>query len=515
MSTRLVNVEQSRALEHWAIEALGMPPELLMENAGSAVVSAMERHFEGLAGKSVTVLCGKGSNGGDGLVAARHLAALGTRVKVALAFPEAELSTEASRQLKRCQALKIPVQHLSTDPELQAGQASLRSSDILVDALLGTGSRGAVTGFLAKLLIFANGLGLPMVAVDLPSGLDADSGRVEGACAYASLTVTFACAKVGLLLYPGASYCGKVVVADLGFPAGFKELEGPRCFINEGLGPWVPRRPVQAHKKSVGTVLVLAGSLRYGGAPLLTARGAMRSGAGMVHLAVPQGLLASLTGRIPELILHGIGKPGSQAFAESDLPAVEALAKDCHALVVGPGLGQEASTGDFCRALWHDNPLPAVFDADALNLLAAAPFQGAAGPRVLTPHAGEMARLAGIPSDRVEAERLRVAGSASARTGAVIVLKGPHSLIAAPGGESWVNLTGNPGLATAGTGDVLAGALAGLLAQGLPPAEAARLAVHAHGLAGDELSTGSELGLAASDLAERLPAALAKIAQGA
>lgn len=510
MPTRLYTAEQIRTLDDWAVHVMGIPPEILMENAGEALVAALGEFFGDLKGKAISILCGKGRNGGDGMVAARLLHALEAKVLVFLTSPPGKLFPEAAAQLDLCRKSGLTVHLCGDTAQLEACREMLQRSDLIVDALLGTGSRGALTGYLAEVVHLVNDLKVPIAAVDIPSGLDASSGQVEGACVKASLCVTFIGAKLGLWLYPGAAFTGKVVVAGLGLPPA-PEVQGPRCYINDGLQPWVPQRPVQAHKKNVGSVLVVAGSGEYSGAVILAGLGAFRSGAGMVHLACPAAVAQALAGRLPEAILHPIGEATSGAFTEADAETLLKLSQDCQAVVIGQGLGTAAGTVSLVRKLWDELPLPTVFDADALNALASAPFSQSQFPRVLTPHSAEMARLASSTAARVDADRPTLAATYAANHKLVLCLKGPHTLIAAPEGEIYLNLTGNPGLATAGTGDVLAGAIAGLLSQGLPPLEAARLGVHAHGLSGDLCAAKGQVGMMASDVANRLPEALQAI----
>jgi NAD(P)H-hydrate epimerase len=345
--------------------------------------------------------------------------------------------------------------------------------------------------------------------VDLPSGLDADTGRPAGACVQASLTVTFASVKRGQALLPGAALCGSLVAADIGIPP--RLASGPAWDLLEGreLAALVPRRDVQAHKRDVGTLLVIAGSLDYPGAAFLASLAGLKSGAGMVHCAVPALPAELIRQSLPEALVHALG---DTHLSMAELPALLALAGQCQAAVVGPGFGRDSEALDLARALWRELPIPAVFDADALFALAGLPPLPSRGPRAITPHSGEMRRLM-EPGADPEADRPAAAlGQAKAR-GCVVVLKGPRSLVAGPEGSLSINPLGGPELATAGTGDVLAGLMGSLMAQGLSPLDAGRLAVYTHGLAGETQAGAAGL-LLASELCSALPRAMKQVAVG-
>jgi NAD(P)H-hydrate epimerase len=498
----LYSTEQARDLDRWAIEDLGISQAALMENAGQQVALAMEKAFGPLGNKAVVVVFGKGSNGGDGLVAARHLANCGARVLLLGSHAEAELAPACAAQFRTCRRMGLEL--------AQDTAPCLAQADLVVDALLGTGGQGAASGMTALLIEAINAAAKPVVAVDLPSGLNADSGRPQGACVQASLTVTFASVKRGQALLPGAALCGSLVVADIGIPprpalaATWHLLEGRE------LAALVPRRGAQAHKRNSGTLLVVAGSQAYPGAAYLAALAGLKAGAGMLHCAVPVTPAGLLRLRLPEALVHPLGQ-GREHLGMDDLPAILELAGQAQAAVVGPGLGRDPETLDLARALWRELAIPAVFDADALFALAGLPPLPSQGPRVITPHSGEMRRLMGGADP--EADRPAAAlGQAQAR-GCVVVLKGPRSLVASPEGGLAINPLGGPELATGGTGDVLAGLLGSLLAQGLSPLDAGRLAVYTHGLAGETLAKAEGV-LLASELCSALPRALKRVAVG-
>jgi NAD(P)H-hydrate epimerase len=498
---RLLSVEQARDMDRWAIEDLGIAQAALMENAGLQAVMAMEKAFGPLAGKAVAVAFGKGSNGGDGLVAARHLANSGARVLLLNSHPQAELAPACAAALGTC--LKMGLKLAGDAP------ACLAQADLVVDALLGTGSQGAPAGAVAQLIQAINAAGKPVASLDLPSGLNADTGRPAGACVQASLTITFGGVKRGLVLLPGAQLCGSLVAADIGIPP--RLASGPAWSLMEAgeLAGLVPRRDAGAHKRNVGTLLVIAGSQDYPGAAYLASLAGFKAGAGMLHCAVPAAPADVLRRGLPEALVHALGGPH---LSMAELPALLALAGQCQAAVVGPGFGRDSETLDLARALWRELAIPAVFDADALFALAGLPPLPSLAPRVITPHSGEMRRLM-APGADPEADRPAAAlGQAKAR-GCVVVLKGPRTLVAGPEGSLFIDSLGGPELATAGTGDVLAGLLGSLMAQGLSPLDAGRLAVYTHSLAG-ETQAGAEGLLLASELCSALPRAMKQVAVG-
>jgi len=494
----LVTSDEMRAIEREAIERIGVPSLVLMENAGRAVAEeARALPAAGTEGRPRRwlVLAGKGNNGADGVVAARHLAEAGDFAEIVYAADPAGFAGEAAAQRDIAAALGLPARMYAE------GGADIDWSryDGVVDGLLGTGTRGAPRGAYAALIREANASGLPIVAVDLPSGIDADTGEAYDPHIRAARTVTFGLAKRGLAQHPGAEAAGQVVVRPLGLPLEpLAERHGVRVFrLGEtalrsrlGADPARPRR-ADTHKGTYGHVLIAAGSRPMSGAGLLCARAALRSGAGLVTWALPDALVLPLAGRFPEAMLAGVPDDGRGDWSRVAPEELVRLAAGKDALVLGPGLGRWEGGAAWLRRLWTLLPgeLSLVLDADALNLLAeAADF--AAWPRrpggvVLTPHPGEMARLAGLPTREVQRDRIGLAQRYAQRHGVTLVLKGAGTVVAAPNGDAYVNGNGNAGMATAGAGDVLAGLIGGLLAQGLAAAAAAALGVWLHGAAGD------------------------------
>ncbi len=501
---RILTADEMRRFDRWAIETVGIPSLVLMENAALGVADAVGERYPGV--REVGVLCGPGNNGADGLAVARLLDARGYHCRVLLGAPPDRYGGDAGAQLEICRRLGIAI--ATGDPE-----AALPPVDLWIDALFGTGLDRPLEGSFAAWVGRLADQPAPVVAVDIPSGLDASRAEVIGPRVIADLTVTFAAPKVAHILAPAADAVGVLVVADLG--VAYRDLEGsppPLHLLRvEELSGWLLPRPADAHKGRFGHLLVVAGSRGMSGAAMLATRGALRSGAGLVTLAVPESIRAEVANAVPEAMTVGLADAGSGRFAPGHLERLTEVAAGKAALAVGPGLGRADDTGALVRELVAAWPGPLVLDADALAAFAGQSerLAGRSSLAVLTPHAGELARLSGgITAAQVTADRLEAVRAAARSSGSVTVLKGQSSLIAAPDGEVWINPTGNPGLATGGSGDVLCGLTGGLLAQGYEPDAAAAIGVFWHGLAADLLAAErGPLGWIAGDLAELLPEA--------
>ncbi|HYG62528.1 MAG TPA: NAD(P)H-hydrate dehydratase [Thermoanaerobaculia bacterium] len=519
---RILTAEAMREVDRAAIEELGIPGLVLMENAAIGVVDAIGEVYP--EADSAAIFCGPGNNGGDGLAVARHLAARGYGVEVFLVSGRGRpvrLAGDAGTQLDICRKLELPIRELAPGDGLAPALAVARESGLVVDALFGTGLGRPLEGIFAELVRALNELPVPRVAVDLPSGLSGSRTDVFGPCLRADLTVTFAAPKLAHVFPPAAGWVGELIVTDLGFPPALiervTEEGGPVHLLTaEELAGLVPGREAATHKGDYGHALIVAGSPGKAGAAILACRSAVRVGTGLVTAAVPEPILDVVDlGSIESMTLPLPAGPAGQ-MAEEAAAAVLAAAEGKDALAMGPGLGNDPEgAAPAVRRIAAQCPLPLVLDADGLNAFAgrAAELAGRPGPTVLTPHPGEMGRLLGIATAEVQADRIAAARRAAAATGAIAVLKGHLTLVAAPDGEVWVNPTGNPGMASGGTGDVLTGLIAGLLAQGLDPLDAARLGVYLHGLAGDAAAARrGEPALAAGDLIDALPEAFARLA---
>jgi len=488
--TLVLSAAQMRAVDKAAIESLGIPGVVLMENAGRGVAAAILRE-RAAAGLDVRIVCGVGQNGGDGFVIARHLANAGAHVTVLLAAPRGKLTGDAGLFAHAVERDPRIVLRDGSAADATMWRSLLAGAQVLVDAIFGTGLRADVTGAPAAAIEAMNATAALRVAVDLPSGLDADSGRVRGLAVAADLTVTMGARKLGLVLDPEAP-AGRVEVADLGVSmealADAARAVGPVCHWIESaeIAARLPRRTPGGHKGSAGHLLVIAGSPGKTGAAVLVGRAALRAGAGLVTLASTRDGQAALDAKVLETMTTSYAT-GADADAGSYGLLVEQAAR-MKAAALGPGI----PTGDGMRALVRrlvgELPLPLVVDADALNLLGTdvAVARAAAAPRILTPHPGEMARLLGTTTAEVQADRLDHARRLAAATGAVVVLKGARTVIATSDGTAHINPAANPSLGTAGSGDVLTGVIAALCGQGLSALDAARCGVFVHGLAADE-----------------------------
>ncbi|NMO14409.1 NAD(P)H-hydrate dehydratase [Pyxidicoccus fallax] len=498
---RVLTAAQMREAEQDAEKRHGMPSALLMENAGRGLAE-VARSVAGPDGR-FTVLCGPGNNGGDGLVAARFLHEGGARVAVALVGDAAKLTVESARNLTALKSFGVVPRSLETLPELGHG-------DVVVDALFGTGLSRAPAGAFAEAIGAIarwRRTGAKVVAADVPSGLQSDSGEPFSPCVEADVTVAFGFLKPGQVLEPGASLCGRVRRVDIGMGGeASKELSGPRLMVVEEADArgTLPARRADSHKGTYGHVLAVAGSRGKTGAAALVAKSALRSGAGLVTVAARGDALDLIQSHSAEIM--GTPLDGTGPLGMRDLDALLAAAEGKDALVMGPGIPRGPETGALIGELLSRVELPAVLDADALNAVAddLSVLRRAKGPVVLTPHPGEMARLTGKSTKEVQAKRLELVKQLAAGVGVTVVLKGDRTLTAHPDGRVFINTTGNAGMATGGSGDVLSGLCGAFLAQGFPMPDAVWTAVYAHGLAGDlAAAKRGQLGLIAGDLVEQ------------
>jgi hydroxyethylthiazole kinase-like uncharacterized protein yjeF len=515
---KVVTTDEMRQIEHGAVEQ-GVAMDMLMENAGLAFAQQVTARLGSAVGQQILFLIGPGNNGGDGLVAARHLNDWGASVHVYLCSQRNNNDVNYDIVTER----GIPITMASGDKHLADLDSALYSSDVVIDALFGTGKLRPLEGLIGEILTRVQAVkearpGLKVIAIDLPSGLDADSGATDPSCIAADLTVTLGYPKVGLYSFPGKELVGDLVVADIGIPENLGQGISTELITEELVRSILPRRPHSAHKGTFGRVLVCAGSLHYIGAAYLACEGAMRVGAGLVTLAVAQSLQPILAAKLTEVTYAPLPE-AAPGFIGNDasLSLLERLA-DYDVLLMGCGLSQHPAVIDFIRDSLLEMPAslsPAlVLDADALNVLAQTPqwWQRMDRDAMLTPHPGEMARLSGLSIDGGGQERLKVAREAAALWNKTVVLKGAHTVVASPNGEARISAMANPGLASAGTGDVLSGAIAGLLAQGLPYPAAAACGVYLHGLAGEMVRAEiGDAGMIASDLLPALPRAIKKI----
>jgi NAD(P)H-hydrate epimerase len=512
----LVSAEEMRELDRRTIEEIGIPGLLLMENAGRRVAEEAARILESRGGRVAVILAGKGNNGGDGLVAARHLFNRGYEVRVCLPVDPGQITGDAGVNLEIWRRMGQGIYRVDGPNGAQRLRVALLGADVVVDAIYGTGFRGRPPAEVGRIIEVVNRSGKPVVAVDVPSGVEATSGRVAGPAVRARCTVTFGLPKLGLYLLPGARYAGEVRVADISIPRGVVEEAGikRRLLTGELVASWFAPRDVEAHKGQFGRVLVVGGSRGMIGAACLAAHAALRAGAGLVYLAVPEGMQPVAAAKLDEVITLPLPETAGGALSRRALTVLEGHLGRADVVALGPGLGTHEETVALVRDLVREVACPLVVDADGLNALAGAVevLSARQAPTVVTPHPGEMARLLGCGTAEVQADRLAVAEKAATSWNAVVLLKGARTVVAGPDGRTYVNPTGNPGMATAGSGDVLTGIIAAFMAQGLPPLEAAAAGAFVHGRAGDlAAAEKGQPSLVAGDITAALPRALLEV----
>jgi len=503
---RVLNAAQMREADRRTIEDVGIPSLVLMENAGRQVVAAIEAVHADLLDGQVAVLCGRGNNGGDGFVVARTFLQRGVDVSVFLIGQVSDVRGDARTNLDILGRLGVTVVEIADGQAWELHLSEVRDCDLIIDAIFGTGLNAPVHGLIESVIADINASGIPVVAIDLPSGLSADTPDPIGASVEAGTTVTLAAPKLPLVLPPAENRAGDIVIADIGIPSSvIDELGGPRLELltRSGTRELITPRAPESHKGDFGHVLIVAGSLGKTGAAHLSAMGALRSGAGLVTVATPAECLPIVATMAPEYM----------TIALDSVEALLDIARDV--IAIGPGLGQAPDTRAFVKSLVEHATTPLVIDADGLNAFADDPdrLTGREGRDVIiTPHPGEMARLVGMSTEEVQSSRLDIARNFAAAHHLYVVLKGHRTLIATPDEKVFINPTGNPGMASGGMGDVLTGMVAACLAQLLDAEAACKLAVYLHGMAGDLADAhAGDMSLVASDLVAHIGPAVQEL----
>ena len=512
---RVLNSAQMREADRRTIQEIGISSLVLMENAGRQAVAAMEAMYSDLSDRHVAVLCGQGNNGGDGLVVARTLMQRGVDVSVFLIGRVTEVRGDARTNLEILGHLGLTVVEIADSQAWELHFSEIGDCTLIVDAIFGTGLNAPVSGLMETVVADVNAAAIPVVAIDLPSGLSADSYEPIGDSIEATMTVTLAAPKLPLVLPPGETRAGDIVIADIGIPSEVLEaVEGPRVELltRSAMRELVTPREPDSHKGDFGRVLIIAGSRGKTGAAHLAGIGALRSGAGLVTVATPTCCQPIVAGMAAEYMTEALDET-PDGLDPDGLERILELAGDVIAL--GPGLGQAPRTREFIHALIERATTPLVVDADGLNAFSHDPdkLAGREGRDVIiTPHPGEMARLVGMSTEEVQASRLEIARNFAAAHHLYVVLKGHRTIIATPDEKVFINPTGNPGMATGGTGDVLTGMIAAWLAQLLDAEAACKLAVYLHGIAGDlaEADEG-EVAMTSADLAGHLGDAILEL----
>ncbi|KMP11301.1 hypothetical protein UZ36_05010 [Candidatus Nitromaritima sp. SCGC AAA799-C22] len=511
----VATAKEMQAIDRRAIDEYGVPGLALMENAGGGVVAALEKRFDDLSTRRVVIFCGKGNNGGDGFVIARHLFSLGAEVTALLIGKRTDLKKDAAVNAESAIKTGIEVREVTAE-NFQSFDSRLDHCNLIIDALLGTGLTRPADGLYKEAIEEINAAGKYVVSVDIASGIDADSGHFMGPRVQANLTCALGLLKRAHLLYPAAEAMGDIETVDIGLPQRAVATQSLRVQVIEesDLRSWLKKRPPDSHKGTYGHVLVIAGSKGKGGAAGLTALAALRAGCGLVTLALPEGCQRALEFSPLEVMTVSAPETASGSFA---LAAKKVLLDQCagkSTVAIGPGLSTEPETVKLLSELLPAIDCPLVIDADGLSGLAQCPgLLSRLNPdTVLTPHPKEMSRISGLDTGKILENRVEVAAGFAREHSLNLVLKGAASLIALPDGTVMINPTGNPGMATAGSGDVLTGIIAALIAQGLSSEEAAIAGTYLHGLAGDIFAqVESQTSLIAGDLLRKLPEGMKRI----
>jgi len=509
---KVVTAEEMRVIDRRTIEGYSIPGSVLMERAGLAVAARIKEAF---SPRKVIIIAGSGNNGGDGLVVARNLYNEGWDVKVFLTAKPEDLKGDALLQYRI--AVKFGLKIYPINEFLTNYSSLITRHCILVDALLGTGISKKVTGLLSEVISYLNRSNVPIISVDIPSGISSDNGQIMGEAVRADYTVTFGLPKRGHLLYPGAQHSGKLFIEDIGFPKELLNSEKLHIELltKDKVSPLIPQRPRYSHKGNYGHVLIIAGSKGKTGAAIMAAKACLRSGAGLVTLGIPKSLADVFQSRVTEEMILALPDKGDGTLSQrASRVILNFLNERATTLAIGPGIGISSDTKKLMEILIKTSTTPMLIDADGINSLKGerAIFSKLKAPIILTPHPGEMARLLGkqkgvsVKTQDIERNRINVPFSFAKETGTYLVLKGVPTIIAGPDGMAYINSTGNPGMASAGTGDVLTGMISAFLSQGLSPIHASILGVYMHGFAGD--SAAAEKGehpLIATDIIEKIP----------
>ena len=512
----LVTANEMQAMDRQTIEDFGIPGMVLMENAGRGATRFLMQQFPDIENKKVAVIAGRGNNGGDGFVIARYLKQKGIRVQVYLLAVRDRVQGDALANLKLLKPLEVPVVEIPDEASFSKIKSEMHGLDLWIDAILGTGLKSDVKGYFKTIIDFINKLNKPVFAVDVPSGLNSDTGQPCGTCICAAATATFAYAKTGHMVYPGADFIGNLKIVDIGIPPHIAAAVGPRHFLSTAqlIRSHLIPRPADAHKGSTGHLLVIAGSIGKTGAAAMTSMSALRTGAGLVTLGVAESLNAALEGRMLEAMTAPLPDSGSGVLGESAFDAIQQELPGKRCLAIGPGLGQAAETKKLICKIIRQSEIPVVVDADGLNNLTGEleHFKKAKAPIILTPHPGEMSRLLDTRVSKVQQDRIECARDFSVQYNVHVVLKGARTIIAHPDGRVFINPTGNAGMASGGMGDVLTGVIAGLIVQGLTPEAACHAGVYLHGAAADSLVEDmGPYGFLAGDVMKAIPGEIKKV----
>jgi hydroxyethylthiazole kinase-like uncharacterized protein yjeF len=516
---KAVTPRQMSEIDRISINDFGIPGIVLMENAALKVVEEAEGVLGAFPGKRICVIAGKGNNGGDAFAAARHFFNKGAVVRVYTLAARASITGDPAVNLHILESSGAEVTELTGSEEYDRFVEEVSRADLIIDGIFGTGLKGAVEGFPGKVINTVNKAGKMVISIDIPSGIDGETGKVTGCCIKADKTVTFGLPKTGLLTHPGCEFTGELIVADIGIPEKAVEKMDLRTFLidREMVLRYMPQRRSESSKGDYGKVLIVTGSAGMTGAGCLAAGAALRTGAGLVYMGVPSSLSSIYDIMLKEAVTIPLEDRGKGFLARECGAELMKLLRGKTVAAVGPGLSVNDETSEVVAEIVKNSEIPLVLDADALNVISkdVSVLKHIGTDMVITPHPGEMARLAGISVSDVQENRMDTAREFAARWKVITVLKGARTIVAVPDGSLYINPAGNSGMATGGTGDVLAGMIAGLIAQGAKPEEAAVAGVYIHGLAGDRAARArSEYGVIAGDVLEEIPYAIRELKHG-
>ena len=512
----ILNGEQMRNLDRIAIEEYGIPGIILMENAGICVMEEIIKILNESNNKEVLIICGKGNNGGDGFVVARHLHRMKIPTKVCIIGEPSLIKGDSKINLEIIKRLHMDIFLIKGDHDLQKLHRSLDECTLVVDGLFGTGLHREIEGIAKKVIDFMNQSKKIILSIDIPSGISADNGRVMGIAVKAHKTVAFQLPKIGNINHPGADYGGDLIIKDIGIPdVAIMEMKTSLSLITkEDVEKILPPRQNDTHKGTYGKAYLIAGSIGMTGAAILTSEAVLRSGAGLLKVAIPQSLNGIMETRLTEAITIPLPELKKGVVGLSDIEKIITTMKEMDVIALGPGSGQNRELEEVVRNIIERTVTPMVIDADGLNALAHRPellmqFRSSV---VITPHVGEMARLTNLEKSYIHDNRIEVAKEYASKWKVIIVLKGAVTVVAGPEGQTFINITGNPGMATPGSGDVLTGIITGFIAQGIEPLKAAIAAVYIHGAAGDRAAAKmGQYGMIAGDIVKELPLSIKEL----
>jgi NAD(P)H-hydrate epimerase len=506
---RVVTNAEMKKIDRWAIKELGIPSSVLMENAGRGCVDVLETYFE-LPGVRVLVVCGKGNNGGDGFVVARHLQNRGAEVKIALLGGSQELKGDALLNYRLAKTGGGDITEISRTAKLDRLCTAFHP-DVIVDAIFGTGFTGKPQDLYYGVIELINRADAFVLSIDIPSGVNGDNGRFEKTCIIADATATMCLPKRGTYLYPGRAFSGDLYTIDIGIPYATIDHGFPRVIEHDDVAQAMPYRPPDGNKGTFGNVLIVAGARGFSGAAAMAAQATLRTGAGLVRLAAPRGIMDALESKLLEVVKVPLEQTSEETISNEAIPAVLPILKNSQTLIIGPGITTNPGTAEFLRAILPKIEAPLIIDADAINIIAQdmSILKKIKTPFIMTPHPGELARLTELTPKTINENRIDLAAEYARKFNCVMVLKGAPTIIATDEGDIYINPTGNSGLASAGSGDVLVGIIAGLLAQHVSTIDAAIAGVFLHGIAADlAIEDTNEYSLMAGDLLQYIHRAL-------